>query len=100
MSLVVVPTGIDGEASTSPNGDEIPGMKRWVFTGLDGPVFKLGAINGGEPRHDPSACARCGAAGAVKLATIVPVHKGGRRVRSNMRGLCAECLRIKRAEDQ
>ena len=100
MSLVVLPTGIDGEASTSLVVDEITRMKRWVFTGLDSPVFKLGAINGGEPRHDPSACARCGAAGAVKLATVVPLHKGGRRVRANLRGLCAECLRIKRAEDR
>jgi len=28
------------------------------------------------------------------------VHKGGRRVRSNVHGLCAACLRLKRAEDR
>ncbi|MFM9182154.1 MAG: hypothetical protein ACKOV8_13075 [Phycisphaerales bacterium] len=72
-------------------------MERWTFPGLPGRPIRLDAPGA---RVDSDTCGRFGAGGVVKVATIVPVHKGGRRVRSNMRGLCAECLRIKRAEDR
>ena len=72
-------------------------MERWTFPGLPGRPIRLDAPGA---RVDSDTCGRCGAGGVVKVATIVPVHKGGRRVRSNMRGLCAECLRIKHAEDR
>jgi len=70
-------------------------MHRYRFNGHLGP-----ALVHGSQGERVDGCARCGSSGPLVSATVRPVHKGGRRTRSNLRGLCAACLRLKRAEDR
>lgn len=50
-------------------------------------------------RNQGDGCARCGAGGALREASIVPYHKGGRKTPGNRQWLCRHCLRLKRLED-
>lgn len=67
-------------------------MRTWTVPGWG---------NAEEPRRggQRDGCARCGAGGALREASLVPYHKGGRRVPANRQRMCRDCLRLKRMED-
>ncbi len=68
-------------------------MRTWTFQGWGGDGWR-------PPAGSGDGCARCGAGGPLKQASVVPFHKGGQHGPRNRQWLCRECLRLKRAEDQ